>query len=419
MNDLARTLREILISRQPILDQKHLLVGYELFFRTPTHVEGEAPENRLAATADVVCSAYAELGLSAALGAHKAFINTDEQFILDDAVELLPPAGVVLELDFTSFPDEALLARCRALRDRGYTMALSRYTGLDERAALLLPLVSIVKIDASSAGQALPQLAGGLARLPLKLLAEKVETREQMERCRALGFHLFQGYYFAEPRIVSGRRLSSSQLGVIRLINMIARDAEVDELEDSFKREPGLAVNLLRLVNSVGFGLGRKVESLRHAVNVLGRRQLLRWLQLLLMASPEYGHSPERNPLLQLAALRGRLMELLAVRIAPAERTLGDQAFLCGIMSLMPIALGLPIDEIIEQIAVTPEIQQALQHRDGKLGSLLDLIELLDRSDWEACDRILADTPPLTRAALTAALTEGLAWIHADVGAAG
>lgn len=417
MNDLAHTLREILISRQPILDQKHLLVGYELLFRTPAHVEGEAPQNRLAATAEVVCSAYAELGLGAALGTHKAFINTDERFILNDAVELLPPASVVLELDFTTPPDEALLTRCRALRDRGYTMALSRYSGLDERATRLLPLVSIVKIDASTAGPALPQLAGGLARLPLRLLAEKVETREQMEHCRSLGFHLFQGYYFAEPRIVSGRRLSSSQLGVIRLINMIARDAEIDELEDSFKREPGLAVNLLRLVNSVGFGLGRKVESLRHAVNVLGRRQLLRWLQLLLMASPEYGHSPERNPLLQLAALRGRLMELLASRVAPAERSLGDQAFLCGIMSLMPIALGLPIEEIISQIAVSPDIQKALQHRAGQLGRLLDLIELLDAGDWDACDRILADTPPLTRAHLTAALTEGLGWIHADVGA--
>ena len=415
MNDLKRTLREILIGRQPILDLHHELIGYELLFRTPECAESSrASCGRTAATAGVVCSAFAELGIGSALGAHQAFINTDEVFILDDALELLPPQTVVLELDFTAQPSEALLARCRTLRDRGYTLALSRYTGLDNRASALLPLVGIVKIDVLAAGDGLAALAGPLMRLPLKLLAEKVETREQMEHCKALGFHLFQGYYFAKPTIVSGRQLSASQLGIIRLINLVARDAELPELEESFKREPGLTVNLLRLVNAVGVGFGRRIESLRQAVTVIGRRQLLRWLQLLLMASPEHATAPERNPLLQLAALRGRLMEILATHQQPDQRRLGDQAFLCGIMSLMPAALGLPIEEILSQIAVTPDLQLALTEQSGTLGALLTLIERLDAEDWDACDRLLADSPALSRETLTAALTEGLAWIHAD-----
>jgi EAL and modified HD-GYP domain-containing signal transduction protein len=406
-------LKEIFIGRQPILDLRQELIGYELFFRCPDKA-AEQSCSRLIATASVVCAAFSELGIGDALGEHKAYINADEKFIMDDVLELLPPANVVFELNFETVPDEAVLTRCRFLRERGYTLALARYTGLDQRASALLPMVGVVKIDVQAAGDQLADLAGGLLRLPLKLLAEKVETREQMENCRDLGFHLFQGYYFARPTIISGRQLSASQLGIIRLINQVARDADSIELEQSFKREPGLTVNLLRLVNSVGTGLGRRIDSLRQAVTVLGRKQLLRWLQLLLMASPESNGNPERNPLLQLAALRGRLMENLAGQSVPGNRALGDHAFLTGIMSLMPAALGLPMDEILTQISVAPEVHEALAAHEGPLGQLLALVERLDDNDWEGCDTLLASNDALSRESLNAGLTEALAWIHAS-----
>jgi EAL and modified HD-GYP domain-containing signal transduction protein len=413
MTEAIAPLREVLLGRQPILDIGQELFGYELLFRDGRR-DPLQPDERLAATACVVCTAFSELGIGDALGQKKAFINADERFIADDALEALPPSGVVLELDFPDVPDETLLTRCRTLRERGYTLALTRYAGLDTRSAALLPLVGVVKIDVGAVGSELPQVAGSLARLPLKLLAEKVETREEMERCRQLGFDYLQGYYFARPVVVSGRQLSASQLGLIRLLNLVARDAELKELEDSFKREPGLTINLLRLVNTVGVGLGRRVESLRQAVTVLGRRQLLRWLQLLLMASPENAGHPEKNPLLQLAALRGRLMEVLAQRLAPGDRSFGDQAFLCGIMSLMPVALGLPMEEILAQIAMAPDAQQALTTRGGALGELLDLVLQFDDGDWDACDRLLAASKGLNREALSTGLSETLAWLHGE-----
>ncbi|MBI2306715.1 MAG: EAL domain-containing protein [Rhodocyclales bacterium] len=412
-DDTPQLLRQVLIGRQPILDLKQELIGYELLFRS-ADLPAETPACQLNATANVVCAAFAELGLGDALGPHRAFINADERFILDDVLELLPARSVVLELDFTAEPDAALLARCRTLRERGYTLALSRYAGLDARASALLPLVGIVKIDVLANADRFAELAGGLARLPLQILAEKVETREQMERCRAAGFHLFQGYYFARPTIISGRHLSASQLGIIRLLNLVAREADSADLEQNFKREPGLTVNLLRLVNAVGIGLARKVDSLRHAITVLGRKQLLRWLQLLLMAAPGSGDAPERNPLLQLAALRGRLLEILADRCAPGNRALGDEAFLTGIMSLMPAALGLPMDEILEQIPVVDDVHRALAAHEGQLGQLLALVERLDDSDWAGCDALLAELPALSREALSGSLTEALAWIHGD-----
>lgn len=418
MNDAVTALGELLIGRQPILDHRQELIAYELLFRRPGNGVGNGAGARQAATASVVCAAFAELGLADAIGHHKAFINADERFILDDALELLPPAKVVLELDFDDCPSNDLTDRCRQLRERGYPLALARYRGLDNRAGALLPLSDYVKIDVQATAGDLDQIAGGLTRLPLKLIAEKVETREQADHCRSLGFHCLQGYYFARPTIVSGRRLSSSQVGIIRLINLVARDAELDDIEESFKREPGLTVNLLRLVNSVGMGLGRRIDSLRHAVTVLGRKQLLRWLQLLLMASPDDCVAvPERNPLLLLAALRGRLMELLCVRVHQGRRDLADQSFLTGIMSLMPTALGLPIREILTQIAAPADVSAALCDRAGPLGGLLELVERLDDGDWDACDALLGERiTSLTRERLNTTLSEALTWLHADGG---
>lgn len=413
---LSEPLHQLFVGRQPILDLRQEMAGYELLFRqngVAAAQHAPLPDERHSATATVVCAAFAELGLASALGRQRAFINADANFLHDDALELLPARAVVLELNLEDEPDAALLDRCRALRERGYTLALSDYTGLDARSAALLPLVEIVKIDIQRhTPVALAALAGGLARLPLQLLAQRVETLEQMQICRHAGFHLFQGYYFAQPALISGRKLSASQLGLIRLINLVARDADASELEEAFKHEPGLTVNLLRLVNAVGVGLGRRVGSLRQAVAILGRRQLMRWLQLLLMASPENGSAPERTPLLQLAALRGRLLELLAARCRPQQNSLGDEAFLVGIMSLVPVALGLPMAEILTQIAVADAVRAALLEHDGDLGRLLALVEHFDANDSAACDAVLAESDCLGREDLSSALAEALAWIH-------
>lgn len=402
-------LDRILIGRQPILDRAQELVGYELLFRS-ADLPAETPDCPLGATAGVVCAAFSELGLGDALGRCRAFINADARFVMDDVLELLPAAGVVLELDFAEAPDAALLERCRQLRERGYSLALARYRGRDARSEALLPLVDIVKVDVPAVGARLAAVVGELQHLPVRILAEKIETRELMESCRDLGCHLFQGFFFARPKVVSGRHLSASQLSIIRLLNLVARDADSEDLEEHFKREPGLTVNLLRLVNAVGFGLTHKVDSLRHAIAILGRKQLLRWLQLLLMAAPGRERTPERNPLLQIAAQRGRLMELLAGRRDPA---LVDEAFLAGIMSLMPAALGLPMDEILEQIPVADGVRQALTAHAGEPGRLLALAECIDAHDWAGCDAALAELPTLSRETVSASLTEAMAWIHA------
>ena len=400
-----------LLSRQPILDVKEELVGYELTLQASPTITAAS---RAAA---LVCAAYAELGIRSALGRNTAFLRVDHDFLHGDAIEALPNDAVVLELVLDSEPDEATLVRCHALRDRRYSLALADYRGLDERSRPLLTLVDVIKIDVRTRNaDALRELAGPLAHLPLKLLAEGVETRETMERCRAIGFQLFQGRYFAKPEIVSGRRLSASQASLIRLSNLAGCDADTGRIEEEFKRETALAVSLLRIVNSVGFGATRNVSTIRHAITLLGRRQLQRWLQLLLMSPAGKTPDASRSPLLQIAALRGRMMELLTECATPRDRALAEQGFITGIMSMMPAALGLPMEEIFAQISLDPEVRQALAEHQGTLGRMLDLLECYDNEDSDGCERVLAQLGDLgiDHNRLNLCLADALRWVNSN-----
>ncbi|HPT48574.1 MAG TPA: HDOD domain-containing protein [Accumulibacter sp.] len=404
--------KDAFLFRQPILDRQQELAGYQLSFHAGA--DGQAQSRRGAA--GPLCAAYSELGMSSALGNKSAFIGIDAGFLRQPAIELLPPEGVVLELLFDGPPDPETLTRCRGLRARGYALALTRYRGIDDNSRPLLPMVDVVEIDVRNTDEReIGDLAGSLRHLPIKLLAQNVDNRQQMELCHSLGFELYQGQHFAQAEVVKDRRLSASQMALVRLINLVGRDVDTKEIEDAFKHEAALTLNLLRVVNSVGHRgnrLAQPVTSLRHAITLLGRRQLQRWLSLLLMA-PSAGNDPMRSPLLQVAALRGRMMELLLTMSQVKDHKLADLAFLTGILSMMPAALGVPLAEILQQIAVEKQVEAALRAHDGLLGTNLALLECFDSDDATGCDKLLSALPGrLDRHALNTCLSDALRWLN-------
>jgi EAL and modified HD-GYP domain-containing signal transduction protein len=406
-------LHEVFIGRQPVLDRRQATVGYELLFRhgPQNRADIESPKR---ATADVVCSAFAELGLSSALASRLTFINVDEAFLLDDAVELLPPQQTVLELESAHIFSPPLLKRCRELRAKDYAFSLHWSGEAGEGIGPLLDLLGYAKIDAGPAmPDALRALATGHRGGRIRLIAGRVETAEDWQRCEKLDFDLFQGYHFAKPVVIEGRKLDPSTQGILRVLGLLA-DAEVDfaRVEEAFKGEPALLANLLRLTNSVGVGiaLGSRITSVRNAIAALGLRQLQRWLQLLLFSRPDTPIG--RNPLLQLAALRGRMMELVTERLFPTRRDLQDLAFITGLMSLMPAALGLPMTEILGHIAVAADARRALSRREGELGLALELIERYDDNDMAGTAGLLARRGNLTLAGLGGLLAEAIAWLQ-------
>jgi len=216
-----RPLQKGFLFRQPIVNRQKELAGYQLLLRS---AEPDGSGRRPTLDTAALCAAYLELGMRSALGNTCAYLGITPDFLQQEALELLPAAGVVLELLLDRPPDKAAQIRCRTLRERGYTLALADYRGIDDRSRPLLPMVDVIKIDASTTDRStLSNLAGSLRNLPIKLLAQGVDSSELMERCRDLGFALFQGRHFAQAEIVSGRRLSASQAALIRLINLVGR----------------------------------------------------------------------------------------------------------------------------------------------------------------------------------------------------
>jgi EAL and modified HD-GYP domain-containing signal transduction protein len=213
-----------------------------------------------------------------------------------------------------------------------------------------------------------------------RLIAEKVESQTEYKTCLDLGFDYFQGFYFARPSVIAGRKLSPSQRALVNLMTLIVSDADNIEIERAIKRDVTLSINLLRIVNTPAAGLRQRIDSLSQALIVVGRRQLQRWLQIMLYAEPgNHGHA--QTPLLMLASTRARLMELLAGRLRPGQRHVADMAFTVGIMSLMDTLFSVPMADLVEQIPVSDEVSNALLKRSGFFGELLRLAESLERME--------------------------------------
>jgi c-di-GMP-related signal transduction protein len=411
MADAVTETDEIFIGRQPILGRSQELFAYELLFRSGRQKNSAEVADNLVATANVIMHAFVDLGVEQALGPYKGFINCDESLLLSDMLEALPCDKIVLEVLETVEVTPAIIERCTELKARGFTLALDDFVNYEEKWKPLLELVEVVKVDLMPLDTAgLNATTSALQKWPLKLLAEKVDSREQADHCLNIGYDYFQGYYFAKPVIIAGRKLGHSQLSLMRLLGLVMEDAETSQLENVLKTEPGLTMNLMRLTNSAASGVRTRVTSIRHAITVLGRRQLQRWLQLLLYTNPSGGSGV--SPLLQLAASRGRLMELLAGKMKAGKREFEDQSFMTGIMSLMPTLMGAPFEEILRGIELAKNVREALEARTGELGLMLQLTEALETGDGEACHNLTDQLTGLDALTVNSCLAQALAWAN-------
>jgi len=371
-------LRNFYLARQPMLDRNQALFAYELLFRNTPNNSAEI-ETDMAATSAVLAHA-AQLGLPRAVGDAVAFLNVDTEVLMSDIFAFLPRERTVIELVGSVEATEPVLWRLAELSGHGFKFAAEASVH-GNRLGRLLPLLDYVKINL----RAMP-LVTMLALVPRlrgtgkRLIAEKVESQAEYKTCMDLGFDYFQGFYFARPSVIAGRKLSPSQLAVVELMNLVVSDADNIEIERAIKRDVTLSINLLRIVNTPAAGLRQRIDSLSQALIVVGRRQLQRWLQIMLYAEPgNHGHT--QTSLLMLASTRARLLELLAGRLRPGQRHVADMAFTVGIMSLMDTLFCVPMADLVEQIPVSDEVAQALLRRTGFFGELLRLAESFERME--------------------------------------
>lgn len=371
-----------LIGRQPILDRREQVCAYELLFRSPGALTAQISDHSRA-TARVILNTLTGFGVREILGGQRGFINVEQDLLMSESLELLPCDAIGIELLEDLLVTPEVIARCRDLKEKGFYLILDDHQ-FDARFAPLYPLIDLIKVDLFLTPVAqLAPMVRELRAYPFKLLAEKVETREEFQQCFDLGFDLFQGYYFARPSVMEKQRIDGSATALLKLLHLLLEDAEIEELEDCLKHCPGMTYSLLLLVNSVAVGTRKKITSLRHAMNMLGRRQLKRWVQLALFASAD-----ERgldNPMVDMAAVRGGMMEQLA-RMHPQIQKMTDvvdQAFMVGILSLLEWIYAVSMETVVKDLNLSDEVAKALLHRAGLLGKMLLCVEAMEQMDFK------------------------------------
>ncbi len=386
---MDQTGQKYLIGRQPILNRDEQICAYELLFRSADSLSSANVSDASQATASVILNTLAGFGIQQILGNHQGFINLELDILMSDSLELLPKDMVVLELLETLEVTPELLERCRELKEAGFVLALDDHD-YDPVYEELYKIVEIVKVDLMATPvDTLGATIECYRNYQFKLLAEKVESKDEFLKCLDLGFDYFQGYYFARPAVIEKKKIDEGGAALLKLMRQMMDDADIEEIEKTFRSSPGLTYKLLLLVNSVSFAGLQKIQTVRHAISMLGRAQIKRWVQLALFATDD-SHASE-NPLVDMAAVRGGFMEQMAT-VCPRLRgnqEAPDQAFMTGILSLLESLYDIPTGQIADELNLSEEVQQALVNREGVFGRLLALAEALEQVDFTTASELL------------------------------
>ena len=369
---------KVFVARQPTFDRRQRVFAYELLFR-PGEERLFAPAHPDFAAQSVMSHSLHVFGLGELTESKRAFLKVTRDLLVQGAVTLLPQHAVVLEIVETVEPDDDVVRACRALKQSGYLFALGDFA-VRRSYERLAALADVVKVDFRHVrGEQRVTLAERLSSRGIKLLAEKVETREDFAAGLALGYDYFQGYFFCTPELVAREDVPSYKLNHLRLLREINEpDVDLSRLEEILKQDVALSVKLLRYINSAWFGLSRRVSSLRHALVMLGARGLRQWASLVIVTSVGHDKPPE---LVTTCLLRAWFCEYLA----PLAGLVGHESelFLMGLLSSLDVLIGRPLDELLHQIAVCREVREALLGHPSRLAGIYHLVVAYERGNWE------------------------------------
>jgi c-di-GMP-related signal transduction protein len=362
------------VVREALLDPKQQIIGYELSVVNPeSDRDLVTPADDFRALASFIGTRLQDAEQGWPLGGERIFLKAEPALLLSDEVLALPAKQIVLTLPLAALADTDVLAAVRTLRSQGFGISLSGTIDLvQDKAALALANYIEIQFDTTEFA-VLAKLYGALKNSSVRMVARGIHSWQEYDSCASLGLDAFIGNLYLTPRPAGATQqkgLNPAQAMILQLMDMVRKNADVRQLEDVLKRDAALSYKLLRYINSAGFGLGTEVQSLRHAVAMLGYSPLYRWLSVLLATATAGGQSAI---LMQTAIVRARFAELLGVTALPKQEA--ENLFVAGMFSLLDRLLGVPMVEVLDSIQLSEPVTQALLSRDGMYGPFLQLAE--------------------------------------------
>jgi EAL and modified HD-GYP domain-containing signal transduction protein len=360
------------VARQPVFDREQKVFGYELLFRNGVEDYFNAdPEMAARSTLD----SSLLFGIDTLCDNRRAFVNCTREVLFKDLITLLPPHQTVAEILETVEPEDRVVAACKRLKAAGYLIALDDFAPNDPRIPLC-QFADIIKVDIRATT---PEERADMIRRfrpACKMLAEKLETPQESHEAKEMGFTYFQGYFFCRPELVIGREVPASRIHYMRLLEMVCR-SEIDmrELEKLLKQEASISYRLLRYLNSPLFGFALEIKSIRHAIAVLGEREIRRWIRLIATVGAAEQKCSE---LILMGLARARFCELLSERLKSST-----DLFLMGLLSVMDAILEVSMESLMQQLPVELEVKAALLGQASSLRPIYQLMLAQESGEWD------------------------------------
>jgi c-di-GMP-related signal transduction protein len=389
------------VARQPIFTTDEKVFGYELLFRDGVEDYFRAQDPDLASRKAL--DTTMQMGLQTLCDGRRAFINCTRDMLLKDYITLLPSPHTVVEVLESVPPDDLVKAALQRLKQAGYMIALDDFTTDDPREPLA-DFADIIKVDVrATTPEQRALLIGRYGPWRCRMLAEKVETREEFLAAKTAGFVYFQGYFFQKPELMQAREVPANRLNYVRLLQAVSQPTlELRELEHLIKQEASICYRLLRYLNSAAFGIQNEVHSIRHALAMLGEREVRCWIRLVTTLTAGDGKSSE---LVTSAMVRARFCELMSHRIKSGESDL----FLMGLLSMIDVILEMPMTRILETISVDSDTKAVLLGGPSRLRPLYELMLARESGDWEGTTRH-AKKLGLTESEVAEAYWQAMQW---------
>lgn len=377
---------DVFVARQPIFDTEKNVFAYELLFRSGVENMYDTRFSGDDATSKIMTNSVLVIGLETLTQGKRAFINFTRNLLLKDAPDVIPKDLIGVEVLETVEPDDIVLDKCARLREKGYLIVLDDFV-FQEKFRPLMELADVIKVDFQAVlGRERRELFEKCSNGRVRFLAEKVETEQEFHEALELGCSYFQGYFFSRPVVVSGKDIPGNKLNYLQVLREVNRkDIDFSSMERIIKRDVSLSYKLLRFVNSAFFRFSVKIESIRHALVMLGIAEIKKWVSLLALAGIGYDKPQE---LLMLSLVRARFCENISHRIGRKEQS--DDYFLTGLFSVIDALVDRPMDQVLSGLPISEEVKQALTGKENKLFETFNIITAYERADWDRISHFAA-----------------------------
>lgn len=366
---------EIIISRQPILDKKLRTYGYHVFLK---RADGQD------LNPDDVAKVFTEVDIHKIIGKNKGFFEITKEIADSEILKLFPQERVAFTLGKDWFKSD-VMHYIEKFKKANFSVYLDYFNSKD--CFPVYNFVDYIFLDVRKFS--IPELKESLELLEIvqgKKVAKNIETKDQFNELKDLSFDLFEGMFYAKPKNIKENTIDVSKTALIELYTKLKEFEDLNSIEETFKKNPDLSLKLLKYVNSAAFSFRNKITSIKHALALLGQKELLKWTLLALYQSDDF--QTEQNPLLETAAIRGKVMEILATKMEDFTQEEIEESFLTGVLSLSDTAFNLDLKNIVKELNLSKDIEEALLERKGKIGSLLKIVESLEQIEETDIDSL-------------------------------